>query len=132
MTTDPIAPDSQAQLPRFDARMSDAEGLMWRLEKDPFLASTFGNVTVVDKPLNFALFKERLDRATMAVPRLRQRVRPTPAALGAPRWVDDPEFNIDFHVRHHAVPPPGTPEQLAEVVSRIVARPLDRARRLTV
>ena len=54
MTSDPLtSPDTQ--MPRFDARMSDAEGLMWRLEKDPFLASTFGNVTVLDKPLNFPL-----------------------------------------------------------------------------
>jgi diacylglycerol O-acyltransferase len=130
VTTDPIAPDSQAQLPRFDARMSDAEGLMWRLEKDPFLASTFGNVTVVDKPLNFALFKERLDRATMAVPRLRQRVRPTPAALGAPRWVDDPEFNIDFHVRRVCLPEPGTLRQLLDLASLIVNDPFDRTRPL--
>lgn len=130
MNSDPISPDTEAQLPRFDARMSDAEGLMWRLEKDPFLASTFGNVTVVDKPLNFALFKERLDRATVAVPRLRQRVRPTPAALGAPKWVDDPEFNIDFHVRRVCLPEPGSLRQLLDLATLIVNDPFDRTRPL--
>ncbi|HRE02134.1 MAG TPA: wax ester/triacylglycerol synthase family O-acyltransferase, partial [Ilumatobacteraceae bacterium] len=45
-------------------------------------------------------------------------------------WIEDENFDIDFHVRHHAVPAPGTPQQLAEVVSRIVARPLDRTRPL--
>ena len=58
MTND--AATTASQLPRFDARMSDAEGLMWRMEKDPFLASTFGNVTVLDRPMNFSLFRERM------------------------------------------------------------------------
>jgi len=53
-----------------------------------------------------------------------------PLGLDLPYWVEDPNFDIDFHVRHHAVAPPGTPHQLAEAISRIVARPLDRARPL--
>ncbi|MFM8264775.1 MAG: wax ester/triacylglycerol synthase domain-containing protein [Acidimicrobiia bacterium] len=129
MTSDPLtSPDTQ--MPRFDARMSDAEGLMWRLEKDPFLASTFGNVTVLDKPLNFPLFKERLARATLAVPRLRQKVRPTPAALGAPKWVDDPEFNIDYHVRRVCLPEPGSPRQLLDLATLIIHDPFERTRPL--
>ena len=59
MTTDPISPELDSQLPRFDTRMSDAEGLMWRLEKDPYLTSTFGNVTVLDRPLNFEAFTKQ-------------------------------------------------------------------------
>jgi len=129
VTSDPLtSPDTQ--MPRFDARMSDAEGLMWRLEKDPFLASTFGNVTVLDKPLNFPLFKERLARATLAVPRLRQKVRPTPAALGAPKWVDDPEFNIDYHVRRVCLPEPGSPRQLLDLATLIIHDPFERTRPL--
>ncbi|NBU06174.1 MAG: hypothetical protein EBT38_00505, partial [Acidimicrobiia bacterium] len=130
MSTDPISPDSEAQLPRFDVRMSDAEGLMWRLEKDPFLNSTFGNVTVLDRPLNFATFKQRLERATIAVPRLRQKVRPTPAALGAPKWVDDPEFNIDYHVRRVCLPEPGSLRQLLDLATLIVNDPFERTRPL--
>ena len=129
MTSDPLtSPDTQ--MPRFGARMSDAEGLMWRLEKDPFLASTFGNVTVLDKPINFPLFKERLERATIAVPRLRQKVRPTPAALGAPRWVDDPEFNIDYHVRRVCLPEPGSLRQLLDLATLVIHDPFERTRPL--
>ena len=128
MTND--AATTASQLPRFDARMSDAEGLMWRMEKDPFLASTFGNVTVLDRPMNFSLFRERMLRATLAVPRLRQRVRPTPAALGAPRWVDDPEFNIDYHVRRVSLPAPGTQRQLLDLATLIVNDPFERTRPL--
>ena len=60
----------------------------------------------------------------------RRRLVEVPLGLDLPYWIEDPDFDIDFHVRHHAVPPPGNPEQLAEVVSRIVARPLDRGRPL--
>ena len=67
-----------------------------------------------------------LERIHM-IPPFRQRLMEVPFGLDRPYWVDDPDFDIDFHLRHHAVPPPGTPEQLAEVISRIVARPLDRA-----
>jgi WS/DGAT/MGAT family acyltransferase len=127
-STDNVNPD--AQMPRFEARMSDSEGLMWRLEKDPFLNSTFGNVTVLDRPLNFAAFKQRLERASIAVPRLRQKVRPTPAALGAPRWIDDPEFNIDYHVRRVSLPEPGSLRQLLDLATLIVNDPFERTRPL--
>jgi WS/DGAT/MGAT family acyltransferase len=60
----------------------------------------------------------------------RRRLAEVPLGLDLPYWVEDPSFDIDFHVRHHAVPPPGTDVQLAEVVSRIIARPLDRSRPL--
>jgi WS/DGAT/MGAT family acyltransferase len=69
---------------------------------------------------------ERIDRLAP----FRRRLVEVPMGLDLPYWIEDPDFDIDFHVRHHAVPPPGTPEQLSEVVSRIVARPLDRSRPL--
>lgn len=64
------------------------------------------------------------------VPRYRQRVRSVPAHLATPLWVDDDSFDIGYHVRRSAVPRPGTPAQLLELVSRIVSRPLDRDRPL--
>ena len=70
-----------------------------------------------------------LERIDQLAP-FRRRLVEVPLGLDLPYWIEDPAFDIDFHVRHHAVPPPGTPEQLAEVVSRIVARPLDRGRPL--
>ena len=70
-----------------------------------------------------------LDRIGALEP-LRRRLVEVPLGLDLPYWVDDPNFDIDFHVRHHAVPPPGTPQQLSEVISRIHSRPLDRSRPL--
>ncbi len=51
-------------------------------------------------------------------------------SLDYPYWVDDPDFDLDFHVREIALPAPGNDAQLAEQVARIVARPLDRRRPL--
>ena len=70
-----------------------------------------------------------LERMDQLAP-FRRRLIEVPFGLDMPYWIEDPDFDIDFHVRHHAVPAPGTPEQLADVISRIVARPLDRSRPL--
>lgn len=115
---------------RFDRAMSDAEGLMWRLEKDPYLSSTFGSVMVLDRAPDFDLFRRRMELAVAAVPRLRQRVRPAPANLSPPVWVDDPDFDIDLHVRRIACPKPGTLRQLLDLATLVVADPLDRTRPL--
>ncbi|MEX2627385.1 MAG: wax ester/triacylglycerol synthase domain-containing protein [Ilumatobacteraceae bacterium] len=114
----------------FDRRMSDAEGLMWRLEKDPHLSSTFANVTVLDRPPDFERLRRRMERATRAIPRLRQRVMPAPANLSPPIWVDDPDFDLDLHLRRIALPEPGTLRQLLDLATLVMADPFDRTRPL--
>jgi diacylglycerol O-acyltransferase / wax synthase len=64
------------------------------------------------------------------VPRYRQRVRPLPLNLGKPVWVDDPHFNILYHVRHTAVPRPGSPEQLRNLAGRVLSQRLDPSKPL--
>ena len=59
---------------------------------------------------------------------LRQRLVQVPLGLGRPYWVDDPDFDIEFHLREVTLPEPGDDRQLAEQVARIHARPLDRTR----
>ena len=117
-------------MPRFDDRMSDAEALMWRAEKDPFLTSTFATITILDRVPNFDAFVARMDRASRVIARLRQRVQPAPASVGPPRWVDDPEFNIAHHVRRMALPAPGTMRQLLDLSTLLVADAFDRSRPL--
>jgi diacylglycerol O-acyltransferase / wax synthase len=68
-------------------------------------------------------------RLHLAAP-FRQRLVPVPLGLGRPYWVDDPDFDLEFHLRELALPEPGTLEQLGEQVARIHARPLDRTRPL--
>lgn len=115
---------------RFDRNMSDAEGLMWRLEKDPHLSSTFGSVTILDRQPDFDAFKRRMHRAVVAIPRLRQRVMPAPANLSPPVWVEDPNFDLDLHVRRIACPKPGTLREVLDLATLIVADPFDRTRPL--
>jgi len=64
------------------------------------------------------------------LPPYRRRLVEVPLGLDHPYWIEDPDFDIDFHVRHIGLPPPGDAKQLSEQVSRIVARPLDRSRPL--
>jgi diacylglycerol O-acyltransferase len=70
-----------------------------------------------------------LDRLPL-LPLFRWRLAEVPLGLDYAYWVDDPDFDIDFHVRELALVPPGTNEQLEEQVARIFARPLDRTRPL--
>jgi WS/DGAT/MGAT family acyltransferase len=60
------------------------------------------------------------------VPRYRQKVHSVPLAVGSPAWIDDPHFSIDYHVRHTAIPAPGTEQQLRQMASRVFSQHLDR------
>ncbi|HEY3019000.1 MAG TPA: wax ester/triacylglycerol synthase domain-containing protein, partial [Solirubrobacteraceae bacterium] len=72
------------------------------------------------------LMEERLP----LLPPMRWRLAEVPLGLDYPYWVEDPDFDLDFHVRELALPSPGSDRQLAEQVARIFSRPLDRARPL--
>ena len=64
------------------------------------------------------------------VPRYRQRLAFVPFAQGRPTWVDDPHFNVAFHVRHTALPAPGDEAQLRRLCGRVFSQALDRSRPL--
>jgi diacylglycerol O-acyltransferase / wax synthase len=72
------------------------------------------------------LLEERISLA----PRYRQRMRTVPGNLANPVWVDDPNFDITYHVRRSALPRPGTEAALLEFCARIQSRLLDRSRPL--
>jgi diacylglycerol O-acyltransferase / wax synthase len=82
-----------------------------------------GTVTIEDVR---RLVAERIHLITP----FRRRVVEVPFALDYPYWIEDPDFDLDFHVRELALPAPGDDEQLGEQIGRIVARPLDRSRPL--
>ncbi|MGI8505582.1 MAG: WS/DGAT/MGAT family O-acyltransferase, partial [Solirubrobacteraceae bacterium] len=64
------------------------------------------------------------------VPRYRQKLATPPLETGRPLWVDDPSFNLEYHVRHTALPAPGSEEQLFLLASRVASQQLDRAKPL--
>jgi diacylglycerol O-acyltransferase / wax synthase len=68
--------------------------------------------------------------AIESIPRYRQRFREVAGGLARPVWVADPRFRLDFHVRHTALPRPGSDAQLWRLVGRVMSQPLDRNRPL--
>jgi WS/DGAT/MGAT family acyltransferase len=115
---------------RDDRRMTDLEAMMWNIEKDPYLSSTFGSLSILDRPIDMERLMRRLAYTVSVVPRLRQRVSPGLGRLAPPEWLDDPEFDLAFHVRRVALPAPGTERQLYDLASLIVQDPFDRTRPL--
>jgi WS/DGAT/MGAT family acyltransferase len=64
------------------------------------------------------------------VPRFRQKLAYPPLQTGRPFWIDDPTFNLEYHLRHSALPAPGSEEQLRRMVGRIFSQQLDRSKPL--
>jgi diacylglycerol O-acyltransferase / wax synthase len=95
-----------------------------------------GGVAVVDPStapggiLELADLQYLIAERLPLVPPFRWRLVEVPLGLDYGYWIDDPDFDLDFHVRELALPAPGNDHQLAEQVARIFARPLDRARPL--
>jgi WS/DGAT/MGAT family acyltransferase len=110
--------------------MTDVEALMWNLEKDPHLSASIANVTFLDQAPDIARLRARLEGAVVQVPRLHQRVVPALGRLAPPEWRDDPDFDLDYHIRTMALPAPGTTRQLLDVAVSIANRPFDRTRPL--
>jgi diacylglycerol O-acyltransferase / wax synthase len=72
----------------------------------------------------------RISERIHLLPPFTQKLATIPLGLDLPYWIEDPDFDIDFHVREIGLAPPGDYRQLAEQVARIMARPLDRSRPL--
>ena len=90
-----------------------------------------GGVSIFEGPAPpFEQLEEMVDGKLGLVPRYRQKVRFVPLGLGRPVWVDDPHFNLSYHLRHSALPAPGSDEQLRRTAARIFAQRLDRSKPL--
>ena len=64
------------------------------------------------------------------MPRYRQKLAYPRLEMGRPLWVDDPRFNLEYHVRHTALPSPGSEEQLRLLTGRLFSQRLDRSKPL--
>ncbi|MGN6793672.1 MAG: WS/DGAT/MGAT family O-acyltransferase, partial [Streptosporangiaceae bacterium] len=94
-----------------------------------------GGVCVLDaknapEPLTLELLTSVLSERLPLVPVLRRKLLNVPLGLDQPYWVDDPDFDIEYHIREIALPRPGSEAQLTEQIARLHARPLDRSRPL--
>lgn len=126
------APDGTAR--RGPEHLRPLDAALLRLEA-PGLPMHVGTLYVVDPPADparrdFASFVALVAARLPLVPRYRQKVVEAPLGLGTPWWVDDPDLDLAYHVRHAALPAPGTTAQLTDYCARLMARPLDRTRPL--
>ena len=87
-------------------------------------------ILVEGKAPPFEEFIEHIQSRLQLVPRYRQKLAFPPGDSGRPLWVDDPNFNISYHVRHTALPHPGSEEQLLQLAARIASQQLDRSKPL--
>ncbi|HJR46014.1 MAG TPA: wax ester/triacylglycerol synthase family O-acyltransferase [Actinomycetota bacterium] len=81
-------------------------------------------------PADYADVLDTIERRLSEVPRFRQKLATVPFGVGRPVWVDDTHFNLEYHVRHTALPAPGNEEKFKALVSRIMSQQLDRTKPL--
>ena len=94
-----------------------------------------GSICVLDpstapEPLTLERLTQMIDSRLHLLPPFRRRLVTVPLGLDQPYWIEDPSFDIEYHVRELALPAPGDDKQLAEQAARLHARPLDRSRPL--
>lgn len=113
-------------------RLSASDASFYRLENTttPMYAQS---LYILRKPrggLSYEKVLETVEQRLPQVPRYRQKILEVTMSLARPVWVDDHEFDITYHVRHVAVPSPGSDRQLHQLTARLGQQPLDRARPL--
>src|SRR5271167_3691481 len=90
-----------------------------------------GGLTIAEgPPPPMEEFLEQIRRRLHLVPRYRHKLAYTALDSGRPVWIDDPSFNLEYHVRHTALPAPGGWEQICDLTARIFSQALDRTKPL--
>ena len=110
--------------------LSPLDYLMHRGESHPATRSAFLNLEILDGPADWGRLREAMDRASRVVIRMRQKVVIPPLPATPPRWVVDPDFDLDYHLRRVALPAPGTLRQLLDLAELTLQSPLDTSRAL--
>ncbi|HNM97391.1 MAG TPA: wax ester/triacylglycerol synthase family O-acyltransferase [Marmoricola sp.] len=111
-------------------RTTDLAFLARESARTPMHNVTLEIIDPGDSGFDYDALVRLIDDRIAFVPRYRQRIRQVPGNLANPVWVDDPDFDLGYHVRRSALPRPGSMAQLRELVARIMSRRLDRHRPL--
>jgi WS/DGAT/MGAT family acyltransferase len=114
----------------FSDQMSDADAVMWNLEKDPLLRSTITALAVLDRAPDWGRVVHQIDRASRDIVRMRQRVLTPPLRLSPPRWVVDHTFDLSYHLRRFEAPSPKDLRAVLEIARASAMAGFDRARPL--
>ena len=124
-----------SDVPELDAaglpeELSAVDQLLHRGEANPRTRSGIMGVEILDTTPDWDRFRTRFDNASRKVLRLRQKVVMPTLPTAAPRWVVDPDFNLDYHVRRMRVPGPGTLRELLDLTEVAMQSPMDISRPL--
>ena len=111
-------------------RMNNLEALMWRGERHPEFSSSGLVMELMTSVPDWERFRSAHVWGVSTVHRLRQRVIEPALPLGPPAWVDDPEFDLDYHLRRLRLPEPAGMRELLDLAQVIAETPLDRNRPL--
>jgi diacylglycerol O-acyltransferase / wax synthase len=110
-------------------RLSGEDLTFWWLDS-PAQPTTMAMLMVLDRAPEPTRIRAAFERAVGAVPRLAQRVRDAPFDLTLPHWEDDPTFDLDYHVRFHALSGPADMQELLHEIGPAYETPFDRSRPL--
>ena len=111
--------------------LSPADRSSLAAEQGPVTMAVGGVLVFEAGPgLEHARVLERLEQRLHLIPRYRQRLQSAAPGVTNPVWVDDDQFDLGWHVRRAALPAPGGPDELAELVGQELSRRLDRSRPL--
>src|ERR687885_1149651 len=111
-------------------RLSPIDASFLHQEREASHMHVGGVVVFEGPPPEHRELVEHLISRMGSVPRYRQKLTEPPFELGRPFWVDDPSFNLDYHLRFTGLPSPGSLEQLRALVGRIFSQRLDRSKPL--
>jgi WS/DGAT/MGAT family acyltransferase len=111
-------------------RLTGLDSSFLHLERDASHMHVAACVILAGKAPAYEDLVAGLDSRLHLVPRYRQRLAFVPLQQGRPVWVDDPHFNVAFHIRHTALPRPGSDAELKRLASRVFSQALDRSRPL--
>jgi diacylglycerol O-acyltransferase len=110
--------------------LSAVDQLLHRGEANPRTRSGIMGVELLDATPDWERFRTRFENASRKVLRMRQKVVMPTLPTAAPRWVVDPDFNLDFHVRRVRVPAPGTLREVMDLAEVALQSPMDISRPL--
>jgi len=100
-------------------------------QESPTTHMHIGGIALFEgEPLELGEFLGHIASRLHLVPRYRQKLALPPLGTGRPLWIDDPSFNLEYHVRHTALPAPGSERTLLDLAARIFSQPLDRTKPL--
>ena len=113
-------------------RLSAADATFFRMENSA-TPMYVGSLSILRRPrngLSYETILATVEQRLPQIPRYRQKVREVRFGLARPVWVDDPDFDITYHIRRSALPSPGSDSQLHELIARLGSRPVDKSRPL--